>query len=238
MKNLFLLLILSLISCKKEETKVALESVKEEKSVTEIISELSKSDTITHLDLSHKKLDSIPDLSMFLIESLDLSYNNLDTLILNKLPLSLKKLKCTHNNLKKFIATNYKNSSIPELIPYHTSDIKFKEIDLSFNKLNVVVIKTFTNPKDMKNVLLRKVILSNNNIEELDLNDNVDYLDVSNNPNLPKEVNFSIKKIDTLLQKNNLNKLKTKRIQPPGPIICSFEDIYATFPKTLKNAKK
>lgn len=102
MKNIFLLLILSLISCKKEETKIVLESVKKEKSVTEIISKLSKYDTIKHLDLSHKKLESIPDLSNLLIESLDLSHNNLDTIAFSKLPQNLKILKCTHNYLRNF----------------------------------------------------------------------------------------------------------------------------------------
>lgn len=236
MKNIFLLLILSLISCKKEETKIVLESVKKEKSVTEIISELSKYDTITHLDLSYKKLDSILDLSMYLIESLDLSYNNLDTIPFSKLPHGLRKLKCTNNKLtnfgvfystKAFFGTKAKKN-------LNNTNINFEEIDLSNNNL-----KFFNYSYLDKKSNLRKVILYNNNIEELGLNDNIQYLDVSNNPYLPKEVNFNVEKIDTLLQKNNLNKLKTKRIQPPpNPIICSFEDIYSTFPKTLKNAKK
>lgn len=179
----------------------------------------------------------MPDLSIYKIESLDLSFNNLDTIPLSKLPLSLKKLKCTNNNLKKFICTNYKMSAIKVLIPFHNSDLNLEEIDLSFNQLNAVTIKTIADKSNSKNIKLRKVILSNNTIEYLGLNDNLEYLDVSDNQNLPSEVNFSIKTIDTLIQKNNINKLKTKVIPKPGPIICTLETIYSTFPKVKHEEK-
>ncbi|CAM4086554.1 MULTISPECIES: hypothetical protein [Flavobacterium] len=233
MKKVVLLLLISLISCKKKERVTSnqiLSETKKEKSVAEILSELSTKDTINHLDLSNKKLNTLPDLSIYKIESMNLSFNNLDTIPLSKLPLSLKKLKCTNNNLKKFICTNYKMSPIKVLIPYHNSDLNLEEIDLSFNQLNAVTIKTIADKANSKNIKLRRVILSNNTIEYLGLNDNLEYLDVSNNPNLPSEVNFTIKTIDTLLQKNNTNKLKTKVIPKPGPIICSLETIYSTFP--------
>lgn len=240
MKKVVLLLLISLISCKKKERVTSnqiLSETKKEKSVAEILSELSTKDTINHLDLSNKKLNTLPDLSIYKIESIDLSFNNLDTIPLSKLPLSLKKLKCTNNNLKKFICANYKMSPIKVLIPYHNSDLNLEEIDLSFNQLNTVTIKTIADKGNSKNIKLRKVILSNNTIEYLGLNDNLEYLDVSNNPNLPSEVNFTIKTIDTLLQKNNTNKLKTKVIPKPGPIICSFETIYSTFPKVKHEEK-
>lgn len=240
MKKVVLLLLISLISCKKKERVTSnqiLSETKKEKSVAEILSELSTKDTINHLDLSNKKLNTLPDLSIYKIESMDLSFNNLDTIPLSKLPLSLKKLKCTNNNLKKFICTNYKMSPIKVLIPYHNSDLNLEEIDLSFNQLNTVTIKTIADKGNSKNIKLRKVILSNNTIEYLGLNDNLEYLDVSNNPNLPSEVNFTIKTIDTLLQKNNTNKLKTKVIPKPGLIICSLETIYSTFPKVKHEEK-
>lgn len=235
MRYVVFLIFLTLFSCKNEEDNDVPFTVKKEKSVSDIISELNKTDTIQHLDLSHKKLDCIPDLSMFLIESLDLSYNNLDTIPYSKLPQTLRKLKCSHNKLTNF-GVFYSTKAffgVKAKKDLNNTKINFEEIDLSNNNL-----KFFNYSYHDKKSNIRKVVLCNNNIEHISLNDNIQYLDVSNNPNLPKEVNFSIKKIDTLLQKNNLNKLKTKRIQPPGPIICSFEDIYATFPKTLKNAKK
>lgn len=118
---LILFISLNLTGCKPEKKSSKLnnkETIKKEKSITEILSELSTKDTIIHLDLSNKKLNTLPDLSIYKIESLDLSFNNLDTIPLSKLPLSLKKLKCTNNNLKKFICTNYKMSAIKVLIPF------------------------------------------------------------------------------------------------------------------------
>ena len=141
-------LIFFLISCKKEEHKISLKAINKEKSVSEIISELNKSDTISHLDLSHKKLDSLPDLSKFMIKSLNLSYNNLDTIPLNYLPLTLKKLNCSNNNLTQFIARNYKNCYIPELKTYHNSDLNLEEINLSYNQLKNVIIKTLSIEKN------------------------------------------------------------------------------------------
>jgi len=221
MRKVFVFLLVSLISCKKEEKNISVPivlDVRKEKTIDEILLELSTKDTIHQLDLSNKKLDSLPDLSIYKIESLDLSFNNLDTIPLSRLPLTLKKLKCTNNNLKKIIITNYKNSPIPILKPYHNSDLNLEEIDLSYNKLNVVTTKTFTNQKTLRKV----IILSNNNIEHLGLEENLEYLDVSNNLSLPSLVLFNIDKIDTLLQTNNPNKLKTKRIPPPPVINCAF----------------
>lgn len=153
---------------------------------------------------------------------MDISFNDLDTIPLNRLPLSLKKLKSINNNLKRFVCTNYKMSPIKILTPYHNSDLNLEEIDISFNQLNTVTIKTITNKENRKNIKLRKVVLSNNTIEHLGLNDNLEYLDVSNNLDLPSEVLFGVDKIDTLLQNNNPNKLKTKRIPSPLSTICDF----------------
>ncbi len=220
MRILLISLASLLISCKKEiEIQTNLPQQEKEKSVSEILLNLSKTDTILKLDLSHKKLDSLPDLSKFKIITLDLSHNNLDTIPLSKLPLTLRKLKCTDNKLTKFMMMNYKNSVIPELQPYHNSDLNLEEIDLSNNQLKVVTIKMLSIQKNK--ILPKKIIVSNNKIENIAINDNIHYLDVSNNPNINPEVLFAIEKIDTLIQTNNPKKLKTKRItQPKKPIIC------------------
>ena len=63
MKSVLILLASFLISCKKEiQMKTNLPQQEKEKSVAEILSNLSKTDTILKLDLSYKKLDSLPDL--------------------------------------------------------------------------------------------------------------------------------------------------------------------------------
>lgn len=210
MRIAIIITILLFISCKKEiEIKTNLPQEKKEKSVTEIVSNLSKTDTILTLDLSHKKLDSFPDLSIYKIISLDLSHNNLDTIPLSKLPLTLKKFKCTDNKLRNFMLMNYKNSFIPEIQSYHNSDLHIEEIDLSNNQLEVVTIKVLSIHRNK--ILPKKIIVSNNTIEHLTINDNINYLDISNNPNINPEVLFAIEKIDTLLQTNNPKVLKTKR---------------------------
>lgn len=220
MRIVLILLVSLLISCKKKiETKTDLPKQEKEKSVAEILSNLSKTDTILKLDLSHKKLDSHPDLSKFKIIALDLSHNNLDTIPLSKLPLTLRKLKCIDNKLTKFMMMNYKNSFIHELQTYHNSDLNIEEIDLSNNQLKVVTIKMLSIQKNK--ILPKKIIVSNNKIENLAVNDNIHYLDISNNPNINPEVLFAVEKIDTLIQTNNPKKLKTKRItRPTKPIIC------------------
>ena len=219
MRIVLILLASLLISCKKEiEIKTNFHQQEKEKSIAEILSNLSKTDTILKLDLSYKKLDSLPDLSMLKIIALDLSHNNLDTLPISKLPLTLRKLKCTDNKLTKFMMMNYKNSFIPELQSYHNCDLNLEEIDLSNNQLKVVTIKILSIEKNK--ILPKKIIVSNNKIENIAINDNIHYLDISNNPNINTEVLFAIEKIDTLLQDNNPRKLKTKRIPPPKNPIC------------------
>ncbi|WP_338378570.1 hypothetical protein [uncultured Flavobacterium sp.] len=235
MRYVVFLIFLTLFSCKNEENNDVPFTEKKEKTVTEVISELNKTDTIKHLDLSYKKLDSIPDLSELLIESLDLSHNNLDTIAFSKLPQNLKILKCTHNNLRNF-SVFYSNKAFfgtKAKKNLNNTTINFEAIDLSDNSL-----KSFNYSYHDEKSNLKKVILKNNNIEHLHMNENIQYLDISNNKNLPKEVNFNVSTIDTLLQNHNETKLKTKRIPKPGPIICSFEDIYKTLPKTLKNQFK
>ena len=219
MKSVLILLASFLISCKKEiQMKTNLPQQEKEKSVAEILSNLSKTDTILKLDLSYKKLDSLPDLSMYKIIALDVSHNNLDTIPLSKLPLTLRKLRCTDNTLRNFYVFNSKNSffGIKEKEIKNNTTINFEEIDLSNNKLKLFSYSFFDNKSN-----LRKIVLSNNLINNIHLHDNIDYLDISNNPNINAEVLFAVEKIDTLIQTNNPKKLKTKRIpRPSKPIIC------------------
>ena len=219
MKSVLILLASFLISCKKEiQMKTNLPQQEKEKSVAEILSNLSKTDTILKLDLSYKKLDSLPDLSMYKIIALDVSHNNLDTIPLSKLPLTLRKLRCTDNTLRNFYVFNSKNScfGIKEKEIKNNTTINFEEIDLSNNKLKLFSYSFFDNKSN-----LRKIVLSNNLINNIHLHDNIDYLDISNNPNINAEVLFAVEKIDTLIQTNNPKKLKTKRIpRPTKPIIC------------------
>lgn len=182
------------------------------KKIEDVILTLSKTDTISHLDLSHKKLRNLPDLSIYKILSLDISFNNLDTIPLSKLPSTLTKLNASNNNLSSFASLNYKGNTNVSFKTHTNSNLNLKEINLSNNKLKIFKIQTFENRKKGIKNQLRKINVSNNKLEQLQFTGHIEYLDVSNNINLPSENHYIIDRIDTLLQKKNKNKLHCKSI--------------------------
>lgn len=217
MRKVFFLLILLLISCKKEEKivpKQIIQDVKKEKSIVEILSELNKKDTIKYLDLSHKNLENLPDLSFYKIESLDLSFNNLDTIPLSKLPLTLKKLKCTNNQLTNF-GLYYSTKAMGLKKDYNNSSINFEELNLSYNRL-----KHFNyNYRDEKSNL-RKVIISNNELFQIQISTKtLNYIDISNNKKLSNIVDFDLK-IDTIIRNNIKNDLPLELDIPLREFTC------------------
>lgn len=217
MRKVFVFLLVSLISCKKEEKSISKPIVLEmrkEKTVGEILSELSTKDTIHHLDLSNKGIDSLIDLSSYKIESLDLSFNNLDTIPLSKLPLTLKKLKCTNNSLNNF-GLFYSAKALALKKNYNNSTINFEDINLSFNKL-----KHFNyNFRDEKSNL-KKVNVSNNELIQIQLNaKTLNYINISNNPNLSNIVDFNLK-TDTIIRNNIKNDLPLERDTPMRNFTC------------------
>lgn len=98
---------------------------------------------IKHLDLSGQKLTEIPCLSMYDIESLELSHNDIQRLTpeqLRHLPLSLKQLNLSHNELEQYV----------DIYPYVNIEYQYgiKVADVSNNpKLsNIVPCYSRTNP--------------------------------------------------------------------------------------------
>lgn len=84
---------------------------------------------IKHLDLSGQKLTEIPGLSMYDIESLDLSHNDIQRLTpeqLRHLPLSLKQLNLSHNELEQYV----------DIYPYVNIEYQYG-IDMSNLESNV-----------------------------------------------------------------------------------------------------
>lgn len=219
MKYILFLTTILLLSCKKNENlKNSIEVIEETKSVTEILGTLNKKDTITFLDLSNKKIDSLPDLSEYIIIKLDLSNNNLDSISAEKLPKGIKTLIATNNQIKSFKSLNYEGF----LMKYKNSNLNLEEIDLSFNKLENISIAVSDAKLHGKACNLKKVNVSNNNLNTISFGGDLKYLDISNNPKIMPDVFFEVEKIDTLIQNNNPYKIKTKRIPKPGPIICYF----------------
>ena len=61
---------------------------------------------IKHLDLSRQNLTEVPILSMYDIESLNLSHNNIRSINMRNLPIALKKLNVSYNHLSDTIVWN------------------------------------------------------------------------------------------------------------------------------------
>jgi hypothetical protein len=179
---------------------------------------LNKLDTvkvIKYLNLSRLELTTFPNLSKYKILNLNISHNKLDTIPLDYLPITLLKLSCSHNNIKSFRLLNdvtYKNRN-------NNSKLNIEEIDFSYNKL-ISFSYTVTSLKDKSFCKLKKLNLSNNNLNYLSVNcSNLKWLNISNNYNLSNEVNFHVKHIDTIIHYNikNNNPLFLRKI--PLPII-------------------
>ena len=114
-----------LLSCSSKENKNVLMDTLTPKELTKLekLMLLPKDSVIAHYDLSHDSLTQIPNISKYTILSLDLSYNQIDTILAKNLPQKLEKLNLSHN---KFAG----------IVRIHRQTISFlKEINLSYNKL-------------------------------------------------------------------------------------------------------
>ena len=183
MKKLCFIVAFFLFSCSNRENKklliVGKELTKLEKQML-----LPKESVTLHYDLSDDSLIVVPNLSDRTILSLDLSHNQICTIVTKNLPKKLEKLNLTHNNLIGNI----------EISEHSITD---KKIDLSYNNLTDVNIRE----------PLSRVLLSHNDISELGLYQiNVRYLDISYNPNFSnRTTSFFSKKIDTIVRKGIVN---------------------------------
>lgn len=163
------------------------DSNKKEAKIQVPISELSKLEKLLLLphdsvmatcDLSNDSIVNFPDLSAYTIKALDLSGNKLDAIIPHFLPKELESLSLSHNRLNGYV--NIRRYSIPSL----------KEVDLSYNSIDSIRI---TEP-------LYRIILSHNDLVYIGLNqENIRYLDVSNNTHLNRHVRFEPSLIDTVI---------------------------------------
>lgn len=187
------------------------------KTIVQILNELNSDKKINHLDLSNLDLIEIPDLSNYDIENLDLSYNNLDTIPISRLPKKLKKLKCTHNKLRSFRSHNTVNVKSK----YDNSELDLAELDLSYNNLISVnyTISIWERGKLTKKGNMQKVNISNNKLEYVSINcSNINYLDISNNTSLSNVFDFKVEQIETVKRNNikNMMPLMMRRFPDPG----------------------
>ena len=135
-------------------------------------------------DLSNDSITEFPDLSAYRIRSLDLSYNLIDTAVITLFPQGIEVLNLSNNKLSGifYISLN----SMKERDSY-----TLKEMNVSYNKLYGLSVS----------LPLYRIIASHNDITYVDFNHkNIQYLDISYNPNLSNQVNFTHSLIDTIVR--------------------------------------
>ncbi|WP_270439369.1 hypothetical protein [Bacteroides bouchesdurhonensis] len=181
MKNIgYVFFFFFLISCKiGNKNKVVELPVVEELTKLEKLFLLPQDSAMDYYDLSNDSIVAFPDLSGYIIKSLNLSGNLLDTLVVDFLPQKIENLNLSHNHYKARVYIG--ENAIPFL----------KELDFSYNSLSSIGI---SEP-------LYRIILSHNNLSTITLNHkNIQYLDVSYNSNLAERVDFDPSKIDTIVR--------------------------------------
>ena len=189
-----------LISCRdnKESREQNTESEKEPGKL-ELLLTLPVDSAIDFYDLSNDSIRDFPDLSEYTIKSLDLSHNEIDTFIVDFLPKGIEKLNLSYNLLRNVLPY--------ELMP-HSS---LRDIDISHNRISLVML----------GIPVRKINASHNELTSISFNhENIEYVDISYNPNLSNVVSFDPYKVDTVIYNNIAN---DKKLIYAGGILKSIE---------------
>lgn len=201
-RDYLLVFLAAFISCNnKTNSEQKTEPTKELSKLEQLLT-LPVDSIINFYDLSNDSIREFPDLSEYTIKSLDLSHNEIDTLNADFLPKGIEKLDVSYNrlmdNLRFEVDTNY--IPLDEYIK-RSDSTTLREINLSHNKLKLIYI----------GFPLRKIIVSYNDVEHLDFyHKNIEYVDISYNPNLSNEVSFDPNTIDTVIYNNIANNKKLK----------------------------
>ena len=157
MKTLIgLMFILPLLASCKQGQKP--QPIPEELTKLERLYRIRPDSVMKHYDLSNDSLTEFPDLSRYVISSLDLSHNLLDTIIPERLPLGIERLDVSYNRLKgRFLI---KDKSLPTL----------RELNVSHNCLELLGVSGN----------LQRLNMSHNKINYINLG-KMQYADVSYN---------------------------------------------------------
>lgn len=214
---IFLIVLLSFSCTGKGQRKQPESEIVEEKKLSklELLMLLPRDSVMVYYDLSNDSISEFPDLSDYTIKSLDLSHNLLDTVIVNYLPKGIIILDLSYNYFCKIFKLKIDDDWRPDWKKLY-EETTLREINLSHNKLTGIDI----------GFPLRKIVVSYNDITYIDFSHfNIEYLDISNNPNLSNVVQFDPYVIDTIIRDNIAN---DKELVPsnwdPGHIDYIFTD--------------
>lgn len=159
---------------------------------------------IGYCDLSHLQLQAMPNLSMYHIDTLDISHNSIrrvDNALL--LPQGLIVLDMSHNDMA-FVRRKPPTSPTaedeperfvgfyPELFP------KLERLDISYNRIRHLRLPPQIRHVNAEHCTLRTIRLC----LPYDEPNRLTYLNLNDNPDLYGIVNFDVNTIDTLLTKN------------------------------------
>ena len=168
-------LALLLASCKQEQKP---DPVPEELTKLERLYRIRPDSVMKHYDLSNDSLTEFPDLSRYVIASLDLSLNQLDTIIPERLPLGIERLDMSHNRLEGILRIRWK--SMPTL----------EELNLSFNSLEKISVDEE----------LCRLIVPYNRLKKIEFDQSrMRFLDISFNLELSEKVKFNPAKLRALV---------------------------------------
>lgn len=189
---------------------------------------------LRYYDLSSDSLGVFPDLSPYTICRLNLSHNRLDTLIAEYLPkeiwqldLSFNRLKHLYNQPEDTLARFFLPPTLSKLDLSHNQLNGFfliwsreeapslSELNLSNNSLIVIGVSVLPS--------IRKMDASNNELKGIGINDdNLEYVNISDNPDLSNRVKFNPSNVDTLIHNNIANdKPLEDGSGPPPPLRSS-----------------
>ena len=145
---------------------------------------------IPFFDLSEDSLTEFPDLSRYVIRSLDLSHNLIDTFVAERLPLGIEKLDLSHNCFRDTLEIGLKQNEKNE--PFLYIEIPtLIDLDFSHNSLRYLIVY---------GSLLRRLDVSyNDSLSFFGVDNQLQYLDVSYDNNL-RRLAISPQKIDTVIQ--------------------------------------
>ena len=145
---------------------------------------------IPFFDLSGDSLTEFPDLSRYIIRSLDLSHNLIDTFVAERLPLGIEKLNLSHNCFRDSLEIGLKRDEKND--PFlHIAIPTLTDLDFSHNSLRYLLVY---------NSLLRRLNVSyNDSLSYFGVGNQLQYLDVSYDNSL-RRLAISPQKIDTVIQ--------------------------------------
>ena len=168
----------------KESVEIIQSSKKLELTKLNFLLSLPRDSIMDYFDLSNDSIRNFPDLSEYTIQTLNLSFNLLDTLVVNYLPQKIETLIISHNKLKGMVRI------------LRVASCYLKEIDMSYNNIERISI---SDP-------LYRLIASHNALVYVALDhENIRYLDISFNPHLSNKVAFYPSLIDTIIRNNISN---------------------------------